>query len=308
MHTSSTARPTRLRRVELSVPASSEKMIVKAAALGADVVIFDLEDSVVASEKTAARLMVAQALNSTDFGRSVRAVRVNAPGTEWAHGDVIELLEQAGAKIDVIVIPKVLGPRDVWFVDTLLTELEARLGLTNRIGLEVLIEEAQALARVEEIAACCDRLEALTLGTGDLAASLGLRVGSSAENGYPFDIWHGPRSRLVAAARANGLDAIEGPYLDFRDVEGVRRSAVWAAAMGCAGMWAIHPTQIDVGHEVFAPTAAEIAAARSAISALADAQAAGAGAANHNGNMLDAATTRIHQGVLDRAALGGLTV
>lgn len=287
-------------------------MMTKAVTLGADVVILDLEDAVVASQKGEARRHVAEALNTVDFGRSARAVRINAPGTPWAHDDVIELVEAAGTQIDLIIIPKVAAPRDVWFVDTLLSELEAKLGLTNRIGLELLIEEAQGLSRVEEIAACCERTEALVLGFGDLAASLGMRLDEFAGDdpddpvedayAYPGDIWHAARSRLVAAARANGLDPVEGPYLDFANTDGLRREARRAAAMGYVGKWAIHPNQIDIAKTVFAPTAREIARARAAIDAMNESQEAGVGAAGVGGMMLDAATSRMFQQVLDRAA------
>ncbi len=299
------SRPTRVRRVELSVPGTNEKMITKSAALGADLVFLDLEDSVAPQAKEGARSTIISALNDLDFGRSVRAVRINPVGTLWCHGDIIELVEGAGSRIDVIIIPKVLAPRDVWFVDTLLTELEASLHLPHRIGLEVLIEEAQALSRVEEIAGCSSRLEALILGVGDLSASLGMRLGhiGEQEDRYPGDIWHAARSRLISAARANGLDPIDGPYANFRNGDGYRREASWASAMGCVGKWAIHPSQVDIAHEVFAPTAGEVATAQAAIDAMSAAEAAGAGAANLGGLMIDAATSRIFQGVLDRDAL-----
>ncbi len=304
------SRPARLRRVELSVPGSNSKMMAKAAAIGSDVVILDLEDAVTASHKDSARTSVADALTTLDFGHSLRAVRINAPGTPWAHDDVIELVESAGECIDVIIVPKVTSPRDVWFVDTLLTELELKLRLPNRIGLELLIEEAQGLSHVEEIAACCDRTESLVLGFADLAASLGMRLdelsgddGGASSDHYPGDIWHAARSRLVAAARANGLDPIEGPYLDYANPEGMRREARRAAAMGCVGKWAIHPSQIEIAKTVFAPTAKEIARARAAIDAMNESERAGVGAAGVGAMMLDAATSRMFQQVLDRAAL-----
>ena len=318
---SQTRRPARLRRVELSVPGSSPKMMAKAGALRPDVVILDLEDSVVAAQKVAARAMVAEALNTVDFGNSVRAVRINAPGTPYAHGDLIELMESAGERIDTLIIPKASSPRDVWYVDTLLSELETKLGLTNRVGLELLIEDAPGLSRVEEIAACCDRTEALILGYGDLAASMGMRIedtsssqaatstsqgtgdgGPASNTGPALDVWHAARTRVVAAARANGLDPIEGPYLDFGNPEGLRRAAQLAATMGCAGKWAIHPNQIEILQTVFAPTEEELATARAAIDAMDRAEAAGIGAAGFEGRMLDAATSRIYREVLERAA------
>jgi citrate lyase subunit beta/citryl-CoA lyase len=193
----------------------------------------------------------------------------------------------------------------VWFVETVLTQLEAKLGLDRRIGIEVLIEEAEALSRVEEIAGCSPRLEALILGPGDLAASLGMRLGHIGVAGdrYPGDVWHHARARMIAAARANGLDPIDGPYADFRNPDGYRREAGWAATLGCVGKWAIHPSQIEVANEVFAPTADEVARARAAVDAVQAAEADGAGAAQAGGVMVDAATARLFQVTLDRAAL-----
>ena len=161
-------------------------------------------------------------------------------------------------KLDVIIVPKPKAPRDIWFFDTLLTQIETKMGLAKRIGLEALIEESAALSRVEEIAACCPRLEALILGFGDLSASQGMRFGVASDpaNRYPGDIWHHARVRMISACRANGLDAIDGPFGNFRDPEGYRREATWAATLGAVGKWAIHPSQIDIANEVFAPTAA----------------------------------------------------
>lgn len=298
----------RLRRCELSTPGSSEKMIVKAAASGADLVFLDLEDAVAPAQKPAARANIVRALNELDWGRSIRAVRVNGAHTEWAHEDLITVVEGAGARIDVIILPKVKGPRDVWFFDTLLAQLETRLGLTNRIGLEVLIEEAEALACVEQIAACCNRLEALILGVGDLSASLGVRVGNigeQVEGGYPGDIWHYARCRMICAARANGLDAIDGPYANFRNPDGYRREASWASTLGCVGKWAIHPSQIEIAHDVFAPTADEVAMARTMVETYKTAESGGEGSKGLGGMMVDAATARIFEVVLERARLTG---
>ena len=171
-------RPMRLRRSELSTPGSSDKMMAKAAASEADLVFLDLEDAVAPSAKVAARGAIVNALLQLDWGSKTRAVRINGLDTVWCHDDLIDVVTGAGAAIDVIIVPKVKAPRDVWFVETLLGQLEAKLGLEpGRIGLEILIEEAEALARVEEIAGCSARLEALILGFGDLSASQGIRAG-----------------------------------------------------------------------------------------------------------------------------------
>ena len=296
---------TRLRRSELSTPGTSPKMMAKAAASAADLVFLDLEDSVAAGEKKAARGLVAEALLAHDWGAKTRAVRINGVHTRWAYGDLVEVVTRAGAALDVVIVPKVMAPRDVWFVETLLDQLEADLGLDHRIGIEVLIEETQALARVEEIAAASPRLEALILGVGDLSASQGIRVGhiGEAADRYPGDMWHYARNRMIVAARAHGLDAIDGPFANYRNPDGYRREAGWAATLGCVGKWAIHPDQVGIANEVFAPTPDEVARARQAIDAVRAAEDGGAGAASLGGTMIDAATARIFQVTLDRAAL-----
>lgn len=297
-------KPARLRRSELSTPGTSEKMMAKAAASPADLVFLDLEDSVAPAEKPRARGLVVEALNGLDWGAKVRAVRINGVHTEWAHDDLIEVVTGAGAGLDLVIVPKVKAPRDVWFVETLLSQLEAKLGLSP-IGIEALIEETEALARVEDIAACSPRLEALILGVGDLSASQGIRTGhiGDVDARYPGDMWHYARNRMIVAARANGIDAIDGPYANFRNPDGYRRDAGWAATLGCVGKWAIHPSQIEIANEVFAPTADEVDRARQAVEAVREAEEAGAGAATLNGVMIDAATARIFQVTLDRAAL-----
>src|SRR3954451_5997786 len=212
-------RPERVRRSELSTPGHSTKMIAKGAASDADLVFLDLEDAVAPSAKPGARQNIVAALNDLDWGRSVRAYRINRVDTEWCHDDLIEVVTGAGANINVIIIPKIKGPRELWFVDDLLTQLERKLGLAvGRIGLEVLIEEVEALQRVDEIATASPRLEAMILGVGDLSASQGMRLAHTAVPAgdepiaSPGDIWHSPPPRMTAAARVAGIDAIDGPY------------------------------------------------------------------------------------------------
>ena len=299
----------RLRRSELSTPGTSPKMMAGAAASAADLVFLDLEDSVAADQKEGARRPVAEALTGLNWGAKTRAVRINGTHTQWCHDDVVEVLDAAGPALDVVIIPKVKAPRDVWFIDTLLTQMEIKLGLPiGRIGIEVLIEETEALARVEEIARCCERLEALILGVGDLSASHGIRAGHIGGGGdrYPGDMWHYARNRMIVAARAAGVDAIDGPYANFRDEEGYRREAGWSATLGAVGKWAIHPSQIAPANEVFSPTEREISQARAVVAAVREAEAAGAGAASLNGMMIDAATARIFETVLTRAQQAGL--
>ncbi len=284
-------------------------MIVKAAGSSADLVFLDLEDAVAPAEKEKARQPVVAALNELDWGAKTRAVRINGTHTHWCADDLRAVVEGAGANLDIVIIPKVKAPRDVWFVDTLLAQLETRLHLpVGRIGIEILIEETEALARVEEIAVCCPRLESLILGVGDLSASQGMRLGQigTTDDRYPGDVWHYARNRMIVAARAAGLDPIDGPYGAIRNPDGYRREAMWAATLGAVGKWAIHPSQIDLANEVFAPTEQEIAQAVAVVAAVRDAEAAGAGAATLDGMMIDAATARIFEGVLERARRAGL--
>jgi citrate lyase subunit beta / citryl-CoA lyase len=298
----------RLRRSELSTPAHSTTMIAKAARAGADLVFLDLEDAVAPAAKEGSRANVVAGLNDLSWGSTTRACRINAVSTTWCHGDVIEVVTGAGANLDVIIVSKVKVSRDVWFVDDLLTQLESKLGLeVGRIGLEVLIEETEALTRVDEIAAASPRLEALILGVGDLSASQGIRVGHiGAVDRYPGDMWHYARNRMIVAARSNGLDAIDGPFAAIADPAGYRREAGWAATLGAVGKWAIHPSQVPVANEVFAPSPAEIAQAEGVIRAVREAEAAGLGAARFDGMMVDAATARIFDAVLDRARRCGV--
>ncbi|HUY27712.1 MAG TPA: CoA ester lyase [Candidatus Binataceae bacterium] len=299
--------PLRLRRSELSTPASSPKMIEKAMTSAADLVFLDLEDAVAPAQKEAARKNAIAALNDLDWGTKIRAIRVNGADTHWAYDDVIQVVEGAGEKLDLIIVPKPKAARDIWFFDTLLSQIEAKQGLKRRIGLEALIEESAALSRVEEIAASSPRLEALILGFGDLSASLGVRLGISSDpaHRYPGDMWHFARARMISACRANGLDAIDGPFGNFRDPEGYRREAIWAATLGAVGKWAIHPSQIEPANEAFAPTAQEIASARKMKDAYDAATRQGAGAAGAGGMLIDAVAARIFENVLERARLTG---
>ncbi|HUY19968.1 MAG TPA: CoA ester lyase [Candidatus Binataceae bacterium] len=297
----------RLRRSELSTPASNPRMIEKGVASAADLVFLDLEDAVAPAHKDAARDNAAAALRELDWGTKLRAVRVNGAETRWAYADVVTIVERAGEYLDVIILPKVKAPRDIWFFDTLLSQLEAKLELKRKIALEALIEESAALACVEQLAGCCPRLEALILGFGDLSASLGVRaaLANDPANPYPGDLWHFARARMIAAARAHGLDAIDGPHADFKDTTGYRREATWAAALGAVGKWAIHPSQIEIANDVFAPSAEEIEVARRMNEAYHAAERSGQGAASVGGILVDAATVRIFDAVLERARATG---
>ncbi len=279
-------------------------MCQKAPGAGADLVFLDLEDACAPIAKEPARATVVAALTEQDWGRTVRAVRVNGLDTPWCYGDLTEVVTGAGEALDVIIVPKVRRARDVWWFDVLLTQLEAKLGLSHRIGLEVLIEEAEGLTNVAEIARASDRLEAVIFGAGDLSASLRSRVDGNFDpvGEYPGDVWHFARVSVLAAARAAGIDAIDAPYPAYQDPEGYRRSATHAGLLGFDGKWAVHPSQVAIANEVFAPTEAEVADAREAIAVYRASEADGVGAIGRDGRLVDAAHMRLAENVLQRAA------
>ena len=295
----------RARRSELATPASSEKMCEKSAGSGADLVFLDLEDACAPVVKEAARATAVAALTGLDWGRTVRAVRVNGIETPWCHGDIIEVVTGARDSLDVLIVPKARSARDVWWVDVLLTQLETKLGLTKRIGLEVLIEEAEGLSNAADIARASDRLEAIIFGAGDLSASLRARVDGNFDpvESYPGDFWHFARVQVLAAARGAGIDAIDAPYPSYQDPEGYRRSAVHASLLGFDGKWAIHPSQIAIANEVFAPTTEEVADAKESIDVYRRSEAGGVGAIGRGGKLVDAAHMRLAENVLYKAAL-----
>ncbi|HVW31101.1 MAG TPA: CoA ester lyase [Acidimicrobiia bacterium] len=296
---------TRIRRSELATPASSPKMLAKAPSSGADLVFLDLEDACAPSAKVAARGYAVEALTGSDWGRTVRAVRVNGLDTIWCHDDVVEVVTGAREALDVLIIPKVRRARDVWWFDVLLTQLEGKLGLERRIGLEVLIEEAEGLANAAEIAGASRRLEAIILGAGDLSASLHARVDTNFQplTPYPGDFWHYARCQVVAAARAAGIDAIDAPYPAYQDPDGYTEEARRAGAMGFDGKWVIHPSQIPLANEVFSPTEAEIEWAERTEKAYRAAESAGTGAIGLDGMLVDAAHMRHVETILERARL-----
>ncbi|MFF3878841.1 HpcH/HpaI aldolase/citrate lyase family protein [Streptomyces sp. NPDC001978] len=293
----------RIRRSELATPASSEKMLAKAPGIGADLVFMDLEDACAPSAKAQGRANIIKALNEYDWGDTVRAVRVNGLDTIWCHDDVVEIVSAAGHNLDVIIVPKARSARDVWWFDVLLSQLEAKIGLTHRIGLEVLIEEAEGLGNAFDIAAASPRLEAVILGAGDLSASLRARVDTNFQpvRSYPGDFWHYARSTVVAAARAAGIDAIDYPFPNYRDEEGYRRNCDAASMLGFDGKWCIHPSQVPIANAVFSPTPEEIEWANTTRDAYRAAESSGTGAIAVNGMLVDAAHMRHVETTLNRA-------
>lgn len=302
-----TNRPKRARRSQLSVPGSSEKMLQKGAESAADHVFCDLEDAVAPSAKVEARSKIAWALNNLDWGKKTRCVRINDVTTEWCHGDIIEIVEKAGANLDTIMLTKPYTAADVLFLDSMLNQLEKKLKLQRRIGIEVLIEEVQALQNVEAIATCTPRMEALIFGMGDYSGSQGIDTKDIGETGsYPGDIFHFARFRITMAARAAGVDAIDGPYANFRNEGGYRTEALRARSLGMVGKWAIHPSQIAPALDVFSPSADEVARARKMAEAYYDAEAKGLGAVQVDGVMIDVAVLRLVRNTLNKADLYGM--
>jgi citrate lyase subunit beta / citryl-CoA lyase len=283
-------------------------MCEKASTAGADLVFLDLEDACAPSMKETARGIAVGALTGLDWGRTVRAVRINGLDTLWCHGDIIEVVTGAREALEVLIVPKVRTARDVWWVDVLLDQLEAKLGLTRPIGLEVLIEEAEGLANALEIAQASPRLEALIFGAGDLSASLHARVDGNFDpvDDYPGDFWHFARVQVLTAARAGRVDAVDAPYPAYQDPDGYRRAARQASALGFDGKWAIHPSQVAVANEIFSPTPAEVDEARLAMATYREAEAGGVGAIGRDGRLVDAAHMRLAANTLHKAALAGL--
>ena len=299
----------RVSRTELAVPGSNPEMAKKAASSAADEVFLDLEDSVAPKEKEPSRKRIVQSFQQIDFGKRTRVVRVNDMTTRWAYGDIVEVVEGAGDMIDCIMIPKVRGPEDVRFVDMLLSQIEMHKGLKRRIGIEAQIENASGFANVEAIAKASHRLETLIFGPGDYAASTGIPMLSIGAHDfqYPGHIWHAVLVRIVAAANAAGLQAIDGPYGAYKDMEHFKQSANMARMLGFDGKWAVHPTQIDVLNQVFSPTEDDVARAKRIAERYKVAtEQEGLGAVAFEGEMIDAASLRLAERVLARARLCGM--
>jgi citrate lyase beta subunit len=298
-------RPVRLMRSMLFVPGNRPDMAAKAAASAADAVCLDLEDAVAPDDKANARGAVVNTLNETDFGPRTRIVRINGLDTPYAYRDLVEVVEGAGDRIDLIMLPKANGPEDVRFVATLLSQIEQMMGLGQPIGIEAQIETAAGFVNVRELAAGSSRLEALIFGPGDFAASMqmpsaGIGEFDAFDEVYPGHRWHAVMQMIVAAARANGLRAMDGPYAAFRDDDGLARSGRIARAMGFDGKQCIHPAQLRMVNELFSPGEDEVAHATRIIRAYEAAQAEGQGAISLDGKMVDAANIRMAQVTLAR--------
>ena len=301
--------PARLNRSELAVPGSNPKLFAKAAQSAADVVFLDLEDAVAPDDKPQARKNIIKALNDIDWGDKTLSVRINGLDTHYMYRDVVDVIEQGGDRLDLIMIPKVGTAADGYALDMLVTQVEDAVGNKKRLGFELIIETALGMANIDEIAAASPRNESLHFGVADYAASTKARTTSiggpnplygvltDAEEGQARDyhwgdMWHYAIARVVVAARANGLRPIDGPFGDFSDPEGFRAQANRAAVLGCEGKWAIHPSQIDLANEVNSPSKAEVDKAKRIIQAMKQAQKEGKGAVSLDGRLIDIASIK----------------
>jgi malyl-CoA/(S)-citramalyl-CoA lyase len=300
-------------RSVLSVPGHVQKMHTKAANSAADVIMLDLEDSVPQEAKKAARSQVLDSLQNIDWQKKIVTLRINSLDTPFAYRDLLEIVEGAGEKIQAIVVPKVNHPGDIHFVERMLDGIEQARELSTTIGIEASIETAAGLAEVMAIAGAGRRVQSLVFGIADYSASVGARLVSISGHGeneaaiYPGHRWHFALSRMVMAAKANDLLAIDAPYGNFKDSEGLERSAVMASALGCDGKWAIHPNQLEDINKVFSPSQEDIDRAVTVLRAAQEARQQFRGAIAVEGRMIDQATVRLAQRLYDQACHLGLT-
>jgi malyl-CoA/(S)-citramalyl-CoA lyase len=306
--------PARPNRCQLFGPGSRPALFAKMAASAADVVNLDLEDSVASGDKAAARATVIEAIGSVDWGTKVLSVRINGLDTPWWYRDVVDLLEQAGDRLDQIMIPKVGCAADVYAVDALVTAVERAKGRTRPIAFEVIIESAAGISHVEEIAAASPRLQAMSLGAADFAASMGMQttgIGGTQEDYYMArdgakywsDPWHWAQAAIVAACRTHGVLPVDGPFGDFSDDDGFRAQARRSATLGMVGKWAIHPKQVALANEVFTPSDAAVAEAREILAAMAAASARGEGATVFKGRLVDIASIKQAEVIVRQAEM-----
>ncbi len=288
----------RLRRSVLTVPANKDKMVAKALQRGADQVMLDLEDSVPPGEKRGAREVAARSFPELAWGSVTRCLRINGMDTPFAYRDLVDVVEGAGEHIDTVVLPKAASGAQIEAVAMLLDQIEANTGQAGGIGLEAIVEDAQGMLRVEEIAMASSRLEALVFGVADYGASLRMPSRGASGHGeedpdYPGHKWHYPLSRLLMAARAAGLQAIDAPYGDYGDPEGLERSCRMSAALGYDGKWAVHPDQIETVNRVFTPDESDYERCRRILEAYERARVSGEGVISLDGEMVDAASVRV---------------
>lgn len=310
--------PARLNRSELAVPGSNPTFMEKASKGNADVVFLDLEDAVAPDDKEQARKNIVEALNDLDWSGKSVSVRINGLDTHYMYRDVVDIVENAGHNLDLIMIPKVGTASDVYALDMMCTQIEDNMKIKKRIGFELIIETALGMQNLVEIAAASSRNESLHFGVADYAASTKARTtvigGPNAdysvltdpdESGnrdvHWGDMWHYPIAKMVVVARANGLRPIDGPFGDFSDPDGFAAQAMRSSTLGCEGKWAIHPSQVDLANDLMSPSAGEIEQAKRILVAMEEAQAAGRGAVSLDGRLIDAASIRQAQVLVDKA-------
>jgi malyl-CoA/(S)-citramalyl-CoA lyase len=306
--------PARPNRCQLFSPGSRPAVFEKMAASAADVINIDLEDSVAPTDKDQARANVIEAIGAVNWGNKTLSVRINGlDGPHW-YRDVVDILEQAGDRLDQIMIPKVGCAADVYAVDALVTSIERAKGRTKPIAFEVIIESAAGITHVEEIAASSPRLQAMSLGAADFAASMGMQttgIGGTQENYYMLqagarhwsDPWHWAQTAIVAACRTHGILPVDGPFGDFSDDEGFRAQARRSATLGMVGKWAIHPKQVALANEIFTPSDAAVAEAHEILAAMKDAQARGEGATVFRGRLVDIASIKQAEVIVKQAEM-----
>lgn len=308
--------PARPNRCQLFGPGSNTKLPPKMAASEADVVNLDLEDSVAPDDKDQARKLVIEAIGDIDWGRKTLSVRINGLDTPYWYRDVVDLLEQSSDRLDMIMIPKVGNAQDIYAVDALVTAIERAKGRKKPIGFEVIIESAAGIAHVEEIAAASPRLQAMSLGAADFAASMGMQttgIGGTQEDYYMLhegskywsDPWHWAQAAIVAACRTHGLLPVDGPFGDFSDAEGFRAQALRSATLGMVGKWAIHPNQVALANEVFTPSEAKVTEAREILAAMEEAKRTGSGATVYKGRLVDIASIKQAEVIVRQVELIG---
>jgi malyl-CoA/(S)-citramalyl-CoA lyase len=306
--------PARPNRCQLFGPGSRPALFAKMAASAADVINLDLEDSVAPSDKDVARANVIEAISGVDWGHKTLSVRINGLDTPWWYRDVVDLLEQGGDRLDLIMIPKVGCAEDLYAVDALVTAVERAKGRTKPIGFEVIIESAAGISHVEEIAKGSPRLQAMSLGAADFAASMGMQttgIGGTQENYYMLregakhwsDPWHWAQAAIVAACRTHGILPVDGPFGDFSDDDGFRAQARRSATLGMVGKWAIHPKQVALANEVFTPSEQAVAEARDILAAMEAAKARGEGATVYKGRLVDIASIKQAEVIVRQAEL-----
>ncbi len=309
----------RLHRSELAVPGSRPEMFEKAAKSKADVVFLDCEDAVAPDEKVKARQNIIQGLKSVDWGNKTMMVRINGLDTHYMYRDIVDIVEEC-PRLDMLLIPKVGVPQDIYAIDMLCTQIEDAIGRDNRLGFEVLIETALGMANVEEIAKSSKRLEAMSFGVADYAASTRARttvIGGVNEDSVVLsdldemgqrdsfwtDPWHAAQTRMMVACRAFGLRPIDGPFGDFADKDGYLSAAKRCAVLGYEGKWAIHPSQIELANSVYTPSSEEINKAKRIIEAMEEASREGKGAVSLDGRLIDIASIRMAESLLSKAKL-----